>query len=615
MAARLQVGRAEDSIGVKGLGRKPTTVSNRQTRRAHETYQQMSCDELELVMERATGEATRQMQAHRESFSEVSARGIQSIALLTVQVSAVADAADRKLCLPEVIDAGQTSENMEHFRSSESTFVNAASSEEARNRFRRAFSRMAVVQANLAGLHSQVLNRHVLFPQNIEEPAVCPSPCTGCTRDHNSWFQEAETFAFKCILDAGASKPEGEGFKCEEPTARNSNASEQKAWCEVHHWQMAAAQTLDISAKAACGARSILAPLQHGGDMSEVAAAACEKEMRQEALSQEEVNELRRLDSVIDEVVSPGNLAMFSLFLIFELITTVSELRLRSRSPSSPREADQSASILMETHAQGSAGCQRAILTLANGLFGAMMQIVLGIAFLAMMGTLGLLAAMSVFGADAVVATIAPFVGLGFVAPAVDTLGAVRGSIVEFLERFRGSQAALEEGAQGAIAAGASVSDAAALSAASDATASLSGTASQAGGTLEAIVEALDSFADQIMSYWPAIAAGGLTILAVGFGIWGLVRLWHSVKAIRCLSGYARVGAQVVCHPDLAAGEVHQVPCPGEDDSEHLTFWCSSSNGGITTWLNVCSAQESAGWVRDSMQSARSGLEQVFSFR
>jgi len=529
---------------------------------------------------------------------------VQNVALLTIRVSAIADVADRKLCLPEVL-ASHTA-TIEIFRSAEETFVSAATSPEASDRFRRAFTRMSAVQSDLLSLHSAVLNRQVLLPTDIEDAANCPSPCTTCTREHNtrSWSwnpQESEDFHFKCIMAAGASPPVGDGFTCEEPSPRRSNPSEQKSWCEVHHWQQSAAETFDISAKAACGARSILAPLQHGGDMSEMAVSACEKEMTGEALTQDEITELRRLDSEIDNVVSPGNLASFSLFLIIELMSTISELRVQSRSSSSSLvEAKQSDPPPIR-YQQGSWRCRRSILSLANGLFGAMIEIVIGIAYLAIMGTLGLLAAMSVFGADVVVGVLGPAAGLS-----ITTMGgaltsvsdAVTSRVADFLLNNRFATGALEaSGTAGAAAAGADAGTAAAagVDAAAAASSGVRTTIEEQGRALATTVEELGGFGDQIMTYWPAVA-GGLTILGVGFGIWGLARIWHSFDSPHdCQSGYVHVGEQAVCHPAMTFGEAHHADCPGSQpnmtETPHATrnevaFVCSRSNGGITTFVS-----------------------------
>jgi len=595
MAARIG---QRDAVN-EAMGRNLAMGPNEEAlRNAHENFQEMSCDELAVAMANALGDAATRVQDHHDgtsAFHEMGPQEVQDIALMTIRISAIADVADRKLCLPEVL-SGQES-TTEIFRSAEETFVSAATSEEASDRFRRAFSRMSAVQSDLIDLHAETLNRHVLLPNDIEDPANCPSPCTSCTRDHNSWSQESEDFHFKCIMDAGSVMPEQEGFTCEEPTPRRSNSNEQKAWCEVHHWQAAAAQTFDISAKAACGARSILAPLQHGGDMSEMAVSACEKEMTGEALTQDEVTELRRLDTEIDEVVTPGNLASFSLFLIIELMTTISELRLRSRSPSSLVETKKQPGPPIQ-YTRGSWRCRRSMLSLAIGLFGAMIEIVIGIAYLAVMGTLGLLAAMSVFGADVVVGTLAPYAGLSVatMSGAMDGVSeAVSTRVADFLMNRQFLQDSMfAAGAAGADTAGATGS--VAMSEAGQAgVASMRDTMRGATDSLATTVQELGGFGDQIQRYWPAVA-GGLTILGVGFGIWGLARIWHSFDDPHdCQSGYVRVGGEAMCHPAMKFGEAHHVDCPGPQPNmtetplaprNDLAFVCSSHNGGITTFVS-----------------------------
>ena len=227
-----------------------------------------------------------------------------------------------------------------------------------------------------------------------------------------------------------------------------------------------------------------------------------------------------------------------------------------------------------------------------------MIEIVIGIAYLAIMGSLGLLAAMSVFGADTVVAALAPVAGFAFT-----TMGevlssasqAVSSQIAQFLlNRQLVSGVLREAGQAGAVVAvpGATREVLPELFAAAGTAgeSALSGVAAQEAQTFALTVETLGGFGDQIMAYWPAVA-GGLTLLGVGFGIWGLARIWHSFDDPHdCQSGYARVGGQAVCHPAMRYGEAHDVDCPGHvqpnatgvGSHNDLVFVCSRSNGGIT---------------------------------
>lgn len=166
--------------------------------------------------------------------------------------------------------------------------------------------------------------------------------------------------------------------------------------------------------------------------------------------------------------------------------------------------------------------------------------------------------------------------------------------IAQFLLNRQVVQDSLQNaGSAGAVSAGAS--DAATIASAAEAgAASLTGTAAQEAQTLATTVETLGGFGDEIMMYWPAVA-GGLTILGVGFGIWGLARIWHSFDSPHdCQSGYVQVGGESVCHPAMMFGEAHHADCPGVQPTEEdptaprndLAFVCSRTNGGITTFVS-----------------------------
>ena len=591
MAARVEM----DQQGIRAIG------PDRAIARSYERFQQMSCDELAAEMESVTGDAAAWLQ-ETSQFSDMNSQQIQRVTLFTIQISSIANVADMKLCLPEVLNSVEsTAAHLQNFLSMEERFATEATSDASRERFQRAFNRVDAFESSLEDIQGGLINRHLLLPSNIEDPSVCPQPCTSCTREHNSRRQEAEEFQFKCIMDAGAEAPVGPGFTCEEPTIRNSNRNQQKSWCEVHDWEAAAAQTVDISAKAACGARSVLAPLQHGGDMSDMAISACEKELTGEALSQEEVNELRRLDSEIDDVVTPGNLAAFSLCLIINVITAVSELRLRSRTEeSSLIETEQPAGVPATeanqrpfAYTQGSWRCRRSLLSLANGLFGGVIDIVIGIAYLALMGSLGILAAMSVFGADAVVATLGGSFGVATMGEAVRSVTTpLANRIANFLVGNDVVQTALTGSADaGAQAAGASADAAATIAegVATAATDQLNTQAEAAGETLAVTIETMGGFGEQIMQYWPAVA-GGLAVLSVGFGVWGFLKIWRSSSSpYDCGSGYVGHGPHAVCHPSLRYGEGTHAQCPGTTGTENeIAFICARENGGIMTFMGNC---------------------------
>ena len=131
----------------------------------------------------------------------------------------------------------------------------------------------------------------------------------------------------------------------------------------------------------------------------------------------------RSLDNTVGDVVSPGNLAIFSVFMAVELTQAVGSLRTATRGSSfisvDANGVIDSSSVGHSVHkssnhsyTEGSWRCRRSILSLTRGLFGGMVQIIVGVAYLAIMGSFGLLAAATVWGADAVIAALGPFVGV-----------------------------------------------------------------------------------------------------------------------------------------------------------------------------------------------------------
>merc|ERR1719446_106692 len=184
-----------------------------------------------------------------------------------------------------------------------------------------------------------------------------------------------------------------------------------------------ASQTLSISSKVTCGAKAVMAPLQTGQRMSASLRETCESKESGEAVSQAALDQLVELDNTVGDVVSPGNMAIFSVFMAVELTQSVGRLRTATRGSSfisvDANGAIDSSSVghsvqhsSNHSYTEGSWRCRRGILSLTRGLFGGMIQIIVGVAYLAIMGSFGLLAAITMFGADAVIATLSPYLGI-----------------------------------------------------------------------------------------------------------------------------------------------------------------------------------------------------------
>lgn len=402
MASRIEETGRDNKLEWFGQNRQPSRQSFAD---AQEDFSTMECEELGVTMRATMADVSARMNercnAETCSFHDSESEEIQSLAVFAMRITAISDVADHKMCLPEVIEASNS------FQTSEFTarFLASAVSTEARDRFTLAGAEMTHLQEEIHALRGEVVDRRLLLPTNIEDPAVCPSPCLECTTQHNSWFQQDEVFSFKCILNTGDVKPEGPGLSCAEPSARNGlgNRHQSKTWCEVQDWQDMAAQILTISSKVTCGAKAVMAPIQTGHAMSASLRETCESKESGEAVSQAALDELTELDNTVGNVVSPGNLAIFSVFMAVEVTQAIGRLRTATRASSfisvdADGAVDSSTGVDSVHHSsnhsytEGSWRCRRGILSLTRGLFGGVIQIIVGVAYLAIMGSFGLLA-------------------------------------------------------------------------------------------------------------------------------------------------------------------------------------------------------------------------------
>lgn len=526
-------------------------------RRDQDRFTTMSCDhlgtEMTAAMHRATSLLNHRCSVSSCSFSADETHEVESLATTAMRVAAISHTADQKLCLPEVLAAAEPysfSSNMFKER-----FLASAVSGEAQARFSRAFDKMASVQDDIEALRGSVVDRRLLFPTNIEDPAVCPAPCQSCTTQHNSWHREEEAFSFKCILNSGDPAPVGLGMQCSEPVVRNSvlhrihsyireDVDRQfKTWCEVSDWQDLASQTIMISAQLTCSAKAIFAPIQMGDDMSEDLLATCIAKESGEALPQAALDELIELDNTVGNVVSPSNLAIFSLLMSVELTSAVGRLRQATRSSDNnlplsaageyggvdiAGAADVGVDVRLaynHTYTEGSTrqwtgACRRSILSLSLGIFTGVIQIVIGVAYLAAMATFGLLSLL--------------IVGVSFAVEAI----------------------------QNAISAPAAPGN--------------SGLAASAGR--------LQEIAEMVMEWRMTGVFLGFT---VAFGVWGIHHIFTSRRSpFDCSSGQLGHGPNAICHPALRYGETSRHTCPTTpgSDSGEITFYCLRENIGVASF-------------------------------
>lgn len=571
---------------------------------AQEEFSSMDCQELGTTMRAAMADVSARMaercNAESCSFNDAETEDIQNLAVLAMRITAISDVSDTKMCLPEVLEASNPFQTNQFT----SKFLASAVSTEARERFSLAFSEMTHVQEEIHALRGEVVDRRLLLPTNIEDPSVCPSPCLECTTQHNSWFRQDEVFSFKCILNTGDSKPEGPGLTCAEPETRNGigNRHQSKTWCEVQDWQDLANQILTVSSKITCGAKAIVAPIQTGSAMSASLRETCESKESGEAVSQAALDELTQLDNTVGNVVSPGNLAIFAVFMAVELTQAIGGLRTATRGSSfvsvdADGSVDSSSGVDSILHSsnhsytEGSWRCRRGILSLTRGLFGGLVQIIVGVAYLAIMGTFGLLAACTVWGADAVIATLGPYVGLEATVASVSS-EAASGAATAITSNSIAQGVGSAAGAAGAEAAAISAGGAAASASATEAGAAAGAVAVEsafAEAILVAIGEGLVAITALVEAYFPFVF-GGAVGFAVLFGIWGFLKIWRSMNSpYDCSSGYVGHGPHAVCHPAMRYGEGTHEQCPGTAGTENeVAFICSRDNRGVVTFMGNC---------------------------
>lgn len=554
MAMRMEQENTRESLD--WLRRRSPT--ERGYRRDQDRYNTMNCEELGTEMTAAMHSASELLNQRCSlrscSFSRQESNEVESLAIASMRIAGISHVADQKLCLPEVLAAAEDySFSSSEFRE---RFLASAVSGEARERFSKAFARMAELQGDIENLRGSVVDRRLLFPNNVEDPSVCPSPCQSCTTRHNSWIKGEEAFSFKCILNPGDPAPVAEGLQCSEPVLRNSvmhrirsHLSEStdrqyKTWCEVQDWQDLAAQTLAISAHLTCGAKAIFAPIQTGEDMSEDLYATCVAKENGDAVPQNALNQLRQLDETVGNVVAPSNLAIFSVLMSKDITSTVGRLRQATRTSEGHHQVIGAHTGLDFSHAaEGGAlgdhdvrlaynhthssrwfgkhrfslfgSCSRSIFSLAIGLFTGVIQILIGISYLVIMLFLGVIA--------------------GLVAGVTFATETIRGWLSS-------GDAAMVEGA-----------------------------------------EAAERVAGMASGWGVAIVVGGF---AVGFGIWGIKNiLTAAASPYDCSSGQLGHGENAICHPALRYGERYVKKCPSETHHDgEITFVCLRENRGVMTF-------------------------------
>merc|ERR1719329_1324555 len=140
------------------------------------------------------------------------------------------------------------------------------------------------------------------------------------------------------------------------------------------------------------------------------------------------------------------------------------------------------------------------------------------------------------------------------------------------------TQTALQAGGASGVAGAQAAAAASGTALTAEAAAASAAIAQSADMAIVQVAAALESISATLALYWPYIL-GGASIAGILFGIWGLMRIWHSFDSpYDCSSGYVKSDGEPVCHPVMKFGDAHDVPCPGSDAAHHVAFICSERN-------------------------------------
>jgi len=244
------------------------------------------------------------------------------------------------------------------------------------------------------------------------------------------------------------------------------------------------------------------------------------------------------------------------------------------------------------SYTEGSWRCRRGILSLTRGLFGGMVQIIVGVAYLAIMGTFGLFAACTIWGADAVIAALSPYLGVTQEITVASVSGEAASGAAAAITTNPVAQAVGgavgSAGAEAAAAASGSAASVAATEAGAAAGAvAVEGAVAEA--ILAAVAQGLGAITVLVEGYFPWVF-GGAVGFAVLFGIWGFLKIWRSMNSpYDCSSGYVGRGPHAVCHPAMRYGHGSHEQCPGTTGTENeIAFICSRDNRGVVTFMGNC---------------------------
>lgn len=513
--------------------------------------QDRSCTDLDAMLQEQLVQAT-DLMTERNGGPE----SADALASAATQISAIADAADMKRCLPSVLNNTATHAAGERFHWLTMEFLPTAGSEESRSRTDQAYLKLQHLKGMILDFEHEMHDERLHLPtQDSPQEFICPRGCIECPLSAGS-----SAGGFKCIMQPGTSIPQGLvphgfSFTCDESTLspRSSNQNQMKVQCQQKDAAPVAAQLTFMSARVTCAALALLNPLQHGDEFSAAEELNCIKQRTGEALAHENLEGLKAKQNTMDQVVAPFDLAKFTLVFTVEITQAIAELRRRNVDPQreTSRQVGQSTSggASPLTAVDGLLQCRKGLLSLGENQFTPVLSLAVAMAHLVRMSTVGLHPVMEVFGVDATFATFAEDIP--------KTTDEVISQYMSGTSRFavRGAQQDVRS--------------------------------MQEVGSLQGDLG--NMFADlntQLENHWDLVL-GNPSSMGASFGIHGVLQAIHAHSVDRdCGTGYF-IGSAVICHPSIDYGQTAHKFCPNGRDGQAV-FMCNRENQGVVTVSEHC---------------------------
>jgi hypothetical protein len=264
-------------------------------------------------------------------------KGLQAVNNASLLFSLITTFADEKQCLRKVMKNTTVASKLKDL----DQFIQPVREHEGR--LKDTTRNFSLWQNELADLGDTLMDQAQLFPTEVSAVDNCPSPCWGCTREHNSWWQGKERFKFKCFLSSwDRNNPPSNSdtrIQCDKPRRRFFRFLSYKTWCKVPDWTALAYEKAKVGAIVSCGAASLWSTLIRGMEMSEEVYRTCMLVGQRMAVNSRDLGQYEDFTKMLPESdVSEGVLAVGRVLLVLSTTQGLSGLRASSEGNVPPED-------------------------------------------------------------------------------------------------------------------------------------------------------------------------------------------------------------------------------------------------------------------------------------